>query len=60
MGGFKGGYNPTQADLDNRSNQLKPNNDLYEGDDDEHSKEESDNRANQKNPNNDAFHKSRK
>lgn len=60
MGGFKDGDTPTQADLDNRSNQLNPNNDLYEGDDDEPSKDELDNRSNQKNPNNDAHRSSRK
>ena len=60
MGGFKGGYTPSQADLDNRSNQLNPNNDLYQGDDDDDSKEELDNRSNQKNPNNEAHRSSRK
>ncbi len=60
MGGFKSGYTPSQADLDNRSNQLNPNNDLYQGDDDDDSKEESDNRSNQKNPNNEAHRSSRK
>jgi hypothetical protein len=60
MGGFKDGYNPTQADLDNHSNQLNPNNDLYEGDDDEYFQEELDNHANQMNPNNEAYRSSRK
>ncbi len=62
MGGFKDGYTPSQADLDNHSDQLNPNNDLYEGDDDdqEYSKAELDNHSNQMNPNNDAYHSSRK
>ena len=62
MGGFKDGYTPTQDDLDNHANQLNPNNDLYEGDDDDrdYSQEELDNHANQLNPNNDAYHSSRK
>lgn len=29
MGGFKKDYEPTQDDLDNRSDQLNPNNDEY-------------------------------
>lgn len=60
MGGFKNDYTPTQADMDNHSNQLNPNNDLYEEDDQEYSKEELDNHSNQMNPNNDAYHSSRK
>lgn len=28
---FKDGYTPTQDDLDNRSDQLNPNNDNYQG-----------------------------
>ncbi len=31
MSGFKEGYTPTQDDLDNRSDQLNPNNDEYQG-----------------------------
>ncbi len=31
MAGFKDGYEPTQDDLDNRSDQLNPNNDEYKG-----------------------------
>ncbi|MGI9251854.1 MAG: hypothetical protein ACR2PR_11790 [Pseudohongiellaceae bacterium] len=54
---------PTQDDLDNHANQLNPNNDLYEGDDDdgpERSQDDLDNHANQMNPNNEAFHSSRR
>lgn len=29
MGGFKDDYDPSQADLDNHSNQLNENNDAY-------------------------------
>ncbi|SRX54808.1 hypothetical protein AEQU1_01826 [Aequorivita sp. CIP111184] len=29
--GFKEGYEPTQDDLDNHSDQLNPNNDEYKG-----------------------------
>lgn len=29
--GFKEGYEPTQDDLDNRSDQLNPNNEKYKG-----------------------------
>lgn len=32
MSAFKEGYEPTQDDLDNRSDQLNPNNDEYKGD----------------------------
>lgn len=32
MSGFKEGYEPTQDDLDNRSNQLNPNHEEYQGD----------------------------
>lgn len=60
MGGFKSDYTPTQADLDNHSDQLNPNNDLYEDDEHEYSKDELDNHSNQMNPNNDAYHSSRK
>ncbi len=35
MSGFKEGYVPTQDDLDNRSDQLNPNNDKYQGNDDD-------------------------
>ena len=35
MSGFKEGYEPTQDDLDNRSEQLNPNNYKYQGDDDD-------------------------
>lgn len=31
MSGFKEGYTPTQDDLDNRADQLNPNNDEYKG-----------------------------
>tara|TARA_R110002124_G_scaffold221839_1_gene387279 strand:+ start:570 stop:671 length:102 start_codon:yes stop_codon:yes gene_type:complete len=31
---FKEGYEPTQDDLDNHSDQLNPNNDEYKGDKD--------------------------
>jgi len=31
MSDFKDGYEPTQDDLDNRSDQLNPNNDKYQG-----------------------------
>lgn len=34
MSAFKEGYEPTQDDLDNRSDQLNPNNDEYKGNDD--------------------------
>lgn len=34
MKSFKEGYEPTQDDLDNRSDQLNPNNDEYQGDED--------------------------
>jgi hypothetical protein len=63
MGGDKDDNDPTKEDLDNHSNQLNPNNDLFEGDDDdqhEYSQDELDNHANQMNPNNDAYHSSRK
>lgn len=33
MAGFKEGYEPTQDDLDNHSDQLNPNNDEYKGED---------------------------
>lgn len=59
MGGFKDDYEPTKDDLDNHSNQLNPNNDLYE-DDDKYSQDELDNHSNQLNPNNDAYDSSRK
>ena len=32
MSAFKDGYEPTQDDFDNRSDQLNPNNDEYQGD----------------------------
>tara|TARA_R100001039_G_C1793308_1_gene73828 strand:- start:73 stop:180 length:108 start_codon:yes stop_codon:yes gene_type:complete len=35
MSGFKEGYEPTQDDLDNRSDQLNPNNDKYQGNDED-------------------------
>jgi hypothetical protein len=34
MSAFKEDYQPTQDDLDNRSDQLNPNNDEYKGDND--------------------------
>lgn len=34
MSAFKEGYEPTQDDLDNRSDQLNPNNDEYKGNND--------------------------
>lgn len=34
MGAFKEDYQPTQDDLDNRSDQLNPNNEEYKGDND--------------------------
>ena len=66
MSGFKDGYEPTQADLDNHANQLNPNNDLYQGDDDgdddeqKRSQADLDNHANQLNQNNEAYHSSRR
>lgn len=33
MSAFREGYEPTQDDLDNRSDQLNPNNDEYKGND---------------------------
>lgn len=48
---------PSQADLDNYSNQMNPNNDEYwdyRGDDDD--QDDLDNHANQMNPNNDAYY----
>ncbi|AEE19685.1 hypothetical protein Krodi_1702 [Dokdonia sp. 4H-3-7-5] len=34
MSAFKEDYQPTQDDLDNRSDQLNPNNEEYKGDND--------------------------
>lgn len=34
MSAFREGYEPTQDDLDNRSDQLNPNNDEYQGNED--------------------------
>ena len=34
MNAFREGYEPTQDDLDNRSDQLNPNNDEYQGNED--------------------------
>ncbi len=34
MNNFKEGYEPTQDDLDNRSNQLNPNHEEYSGEED--------------------------
>lgn len=34
MSGFREGYEPTQDDLDNHSNQLNPNHEEYQGNDD--------------------------
>ncbi len=49
----------TQADFDNHANQCNPNNDAYQGDDDDdgpsYSQADLDNHANQCNPNNDAY-----
>jgi len=55
----------TQADLDNHANQCNPNNDAYQGNNDQgdddtgYSQADLDNHANQCNPNNDAYHSSR-
>ena len=49
---------PSQADLDNHSNQMNPNNDAYwdSRDNDDYDDYELDNHANQMNPNNDAYY----
>ena len=55
----------SQKDIDNRADQLNPNNDAYwssrdeEREEDERSQEDIDNRADQLNPNNDAYWSSR-
>jgi ubiquitin len=47
----------SKSGMNNRSNQLNPNNDAYHSSRD--SKSGTDNRSNQLNPNNDAYHSSR-
>ncbi|MFI5204153.1 MAG: hypothetical protein ACHQF2_06630 [Flavobacteriales bacterium] len=44
-----------KADLDNHANQLNPNNDAYQGQDDDDHDYDNDNHSNQLNPNNDAY-----
>ncbi|MCW3071071.1 MAG: hypothetical protein JWO44_961 [Bacteroidetes bacterium] len=45
-----------QADDDNHANQLNPNNDEYDGDDNEKEHDyDNDNHSNQMNPNNDEY-----
>ena len=58
MGRNGNGGGQSQADLDNHANQLNPNNDEYQGgqdDDYEPSQADLDNHANQLNPNNDEY-----
>ena len=58
-------HNYSKDELDNHANQCNPNNEAYQGTDDddddyEYSQAELDNHANQCNPNNDAYWSSRK